>query len=184
LLVAVDATSVYWYDAAGTSVMRADLDGSHPTVVASGQPEVGSIAVDAGVLFWTTNAAVVQQDLAGGTRTTLASGLTSPRSVAADATHVYWAAGTWGGGETLQRIARGGTTIEPLPGVGAYAIALDATHVYVASNHDGTIWRVLKAGGTVEMLATGQPFPFDIALDATTVYWASESTGQLAKVAK
>jgi hypothetical protein len=36
----------------------------------------------------------------------------------------------------------------------------------------------------VEILATGQPFPFDIIVDATHVYWSSEVDGGVDRIAK
>ena len=183
-VVAVDAAHVYWWDRAATDVMQAGLDGSGATSIATGQPEVGSLAVHSGSLFWTTSTTVMQLDLAGSTLTTLASGLGEPRSVAADATHVYWAQGPWAGTNTLQRIPRGGGTIELLATAETFAIAIDDTHVYVANNHGGTIWRIPKSGGAVEVLATGQPYPWDIELDDVAAYWSSEGDATIGKIAK
>jgi hypothetical protein len=56
--------------------------------------------------------------------------------------------------------------------------------VYAADKHAGTIWRVAKDGGPVEVLAEGQAHPFDIGVDDTAVYWTSETSGELFKVAK
>ena len=77
----------------------------------------------------------------------------------------------------------GGATIQ-ICAAGAYVIALDASHVYAADNHDGEILRVPKAGGTVEILASNQPHPFDIAVDGTAVYWSSETDAKVARVLK
>jgi hypothetical protein len=185
--IAVDDTGVYWYDAASSSgpgaVMRADLDGGNLTVLVSGQANVSSIAVQAGIVVWTTSNEVLQQDRLVGRPTQLAMGLTSPRSVALDRTHVYWVTGPWGG-ETLQRVPIGGGRMEPLGVRGAYAIALDDLYVYAADNANGEIWRVPKAGGPTEVLATGQPNPFDIAVDDVAVYWTSEVTAEVSRVVK
>jgi hypothetical protein len=180
--IAVDGAHVYWHDLGAGVVMQADPDGASPTMLAKGQGTVGSLAAQAGALFFTTVDEVVQLDLSSRTLLPLVSGQSSPRSVAADATHVYWATGPWGGVETVQRVPRGGGVVETLATAGAFALTLDATHVYAADNYGGLIWRVPKGGGPVQVLATGQPYPFDIAVDDTAVYWSSETTGGVAKV--
>ena len=187
--VAVDGSHVFWHDGGGNAVMQSDLDGSNAKQVATGQSDVGSIAVHSGSLFWTTQSALMALDLSGGSPTSLATGQTSPRSVAADASHVYWASGQWGQDEAVQRIPRGGGAIDQLttPGAnGAFALALDGTHLYAADNHGGKIWRIAKAGGNVQPLAVLQPntFPFDIAVDNVAVYWSSETDATVAKVPK
>jgi hypothetical protein len=63
-------------------------------------------------------------------------------------------------------------------------IAIDSSHVYAADNHDGEILRVPKAGGVVEILASGQPWSFDVAVDDVAVYWSSETNAKLARVLK
>ena len=66
----------------------------------------------------------------------------------------------------------------------AYAITLDATHVYAAANYAGDIFRIPKDGGTPEVLVAGEPYPFDVVVDGEAVYWTSEVGGALSKVAK
>ena len=125
-----------------------------------------------------------EKDLTSGALNTLASGMSNARSVAVDATTVFWAQGQWNGSETIQSIPRGGGATTQLSAAGAYVIALDASYVYAADNHDGEILRVPKAGGIVEILASGQPHPFDVAVDGEAVYWSSETDAKVARVLK
>jgi hypothetical protein len=182
--VAVDPSHVYWWDSGSNSIMQADLDGSNSAVVASGQSNVMWIAAEGGFVFWTTQTQVMARDLSGGAATPLATGQDHPGSVEVDATHVYFKQGSTWGSETVRRVLRTGGTVEEIATGGAFAIALDATHVYASDNFGGRIWRVAKDGGTVEVLATGLTFPFDIAVDNEAVYWASETTAVVEKVAK
>ena len=127
----------------------------------------------------------MQLELGNPPATNLASGLVSPRSLAVDTTHVYFATNTWAVDEAIRRVPRTGGPVELLDDTGgAYAIAIDATHVYAADGAGGTIFRIPKTGGTPEVLATGQPYPFDIVVDNDAVYWSSETDASVAKVAK
>jgi hypothetical protein len=51
-------------------------------------------------------------------------------------------------------------------------VAVDATHVYVTTYGDNTVLRVPKAGGTPEILATGQTKARGVVVDGDTLYWA------------
>jgi hypothetical protein len=183
--VTVDDTYVYWWDDATDSVMQAEHDGTNPTQVATGQSNVVSIAAEGGWLYWINGSNLMELDLSSPPAVTMVSGMTGPRSLVVDATHVYLATGTWNVDEAIRRVPRGGTVLELLDGIGgAYVIDLDQTHVYAANGADGDIYRIPKDGGTPEVLATGEPYPFDIVVDDDAVYWTSEVASTLTKVAK
>ena len=67
-------------------------------------------------------------------------------------------------------------------------IAVNATDVYFTMSRAGTVSRVSRSGGAVQVLATSQPFPApgEIALDSKNVYWvnqgASQGTGSVMKL--
>lgn len=51
----MDATSVYWTDSSGGTVMKAPLGGGTPTTLAPGQVGPDGIAVDGTSVYWTNN---------------------------------------------------------------------------------------------------------------------------------
>ena len=57
------------------------------------------------------------------------------------------------------------------------AVAIDATHVYWASQGDRGIHRIPVGGGPVETIARTRGAPTDIAVDERHVYWV-ESAGK------
>jgi len=188
--LALDGNYIYWVDDGADDLMRADLNGQNPTVVIGGQTQVNSLAAAGGYLFWTTNNSVLAVEVANpAALITLASGRTIPKSVAADDTDVYWAEGHWDQADNaVYRAPHDGsgpiTNVTTAGSASVYAIAIDDTDLYAADNYGNTIWRVAKSGGAPEVLASGQPYPFDIALDADAVYWTSETTAQLYKLDK
>jgi hypothetical protein len=56
-------------------------------------------------------------------------------------------------------------------------VAIDATYVYWVDAGDGSVRRLLKAGGTPDVLATGQAKPLRITVDSTSLYWTNNLGG-------
>lgn len=56
------------------------------------------------------------------------------------------------------------------------SLAMNATDIYFALRESGTISRVARTGGTVQVLATSQDKPVALALDASNVYWVNSGS--------
>ncbi len=183
--IAVDPHHVFWADGTADALMMANLDGSAPTAIATSQPSISSIAAHSGHVYWISASRLMEMDIASRTPNTLLPSLNHGKSVAVDATHIYWVEGDWDlPNNELNRMPKSGGSVDTIATRSAFAIALDTSHVYVADNYGGDIWRVSKSGGTTEVLASGQPYPLDIAVDNEAVYFSSETDGGVGKVAK
>jgi formylglycine-generating enzyme required for sulfatase activity len=182
-IVAVDATTVYWTNNSGGTVMKVPTGGGTPTALASGQGYPYDIAVDATTVYWTNNSGgtVMKVPTGGGTPTALASGQNAGYGIAVDATSVYW---TTSGGTVMKVPMDGGTPTTLASGQNApNYIAVDATSVYWTNQNGNTVMKVPTGGGTPTTLASGQNAPNDIAVDATSVYWTNYgSSGTVMKV--
>jgi hypothetical protein len=73
----------------------------------------------------------------------------------------------------------GPVTLAQAPGGGAgQGIALDDTRVYwVTAGSNGSVLSVLKDGGGMTTIATGQAYPLDVAVLGTSVYWSVTPAG-------
>jgi len=148
--VAVDASHVYWADAAGEGFLgdgtigRANLDGTgvDPSFISdAGYGRVNGVAVDPAHVYW-----------AGGTSDTLSIG----------------------------RANLDGTGVDQdfIAGPGALQVAVDSTHVYWADPDAGTIGRANLDGTGVDQdfitrTHPRQSIPTGVAVDDEHVYWTN-----------
>jgi hypothetical protein len=105
-------------------------------------------------------------------------GLEHVKAVAVDAQNLYI------GGDRIRKRTPNKDLVTLVSASGAVSgLAVDDTSVYWAAS-DGTIARVSTAGGSVTVLATGEPQPTSLAIDATHVYWLAYTAGELRQMPK
>ena len=189
--IVIDADRVFWFDYnaslgnSGGAIRSVAKTGGAVTVIASGLGGVNAFTVDGNNVYWTEfniadgNGTVKQAPKAGGAPITLASDF-FPNGIAVDLTTVFYSGG--GGASTgTKRVPIGGGAVTNVTlGAGSFAaasLALDATFIYGVDLSGGGIptgkaQRVPKAGGTVEVLATGLENAFGAVLDNGSLYWA------------
>lgn len=173
--IAVDATSVYWTNGLGGTVMKVPIGGGAPTTLASGQSEAYGIAVDAASVYWTTADSVVKAPINGGAPTSLASGQDKPWSVAVDSTSVYWVNS---GDRTLRRAPLGGGAPVTITSE-AYLFAVDPLYVYWTT-YGSVVKKAPTAGGAIKTVLSRPGAPMaGIAVDADNLYLTINPAGPI-----
>ena len=172
-----------------------------PIVVADGLTEPYAMATDGDWVYVADRGgeAVLRLDFDHDTlhpsfdgATVVAAGQAFPVALAVgDSGDVYWANEV--GGE-IMALRRGSPENEPVAIASGQeqpvGVAVAGEHVYWATRGDGTsigsIARVPRTGGEVEVLASGLPEPADLAVGPTYVYWTNAGTtsggGSVARV--
>ena len=155
-----------------------------PETVASDPNSTGSIAVDAGNLYWSSTAGVVRMPF-GGTPAVLTSD--NAWTFVIDTSSVYWVQGIGGGGsgKIMKAPLSGGpaVTLVDRSSVAALPIdylAVDSDFLYWAEYRRclGALMKVPSAGGNPIVIASSnQQAPGPIAVDATNLYGSSSGVG-------
>lgn len=182
-VLALDATHVYWTDAATHEVGKTPLTGGTPQVLAVGNwTNSYGIAVGAENVYWTAmDGGVRAVPKNGGTPTLLAQGQGFPDDVVLDAKGIYY-----GGVDAIMTIPYGGPpAVVAVTDPWADPLTLDANNLYwISPAVSPFILRTApKTGGAVTDLATADGYVVDIAANATDVYWTTQS-GSLQMVSK
>jgi hypothetical protein len=193
--IAVDATNVYWVNAATSTkeatLAKIPLGGG--TAVTLATHDFGHIAIDATSVYATipSEQKVLKISKSGGTPTVLASNEPGAALIAVDADNVYWT--TYSSsvcpdqgpcipdGAIKKAPKTGGapkTIASQLENPGG--LAVDGTNVYwtsPGSNYfQGAVYKVPLDGGTPVPLAAKETGVRDaIAISATNVYWVQTS---------
>jgi hypothetical protein len=180
--------SLYWVPRASGTVVRANLDGTGPTTIASGQPFPQGVAVSGRHLYWATqqdsaldpnSGTIVKANLDGTNATPIVTGQSLPYGVAASSTHLYWVTNTLVDPDhngTVVEANLDGTNATPIATGQAHPIgvAVSNSHLYWANFGGGTIVEANLDGTNATPIATGQSFPAGVAVNGSHLYWTSD----------
>lgn len=178
--LAIHEERVYWSEIDGGWLASSRLDGGDVQELAWAETGFPSVAAGPAGLVWATSgnatASILLQRPGADAAEPLAEDQTSPGDLIVAGDEVFFTSHFALGGEpaTVQRARLDGSGAEALvtdlelrPG-----IALDESHLYLADPAAGSIGRVLRSGGAVEILATDQPEPLALAVRGSTVVFA------------
>ncbi len=177
---------VYWTNASGGTVGRANLDGSgadQMLITGASAPE--EMAVDGQHVYWANGGSgtLGRANLDGsGVDQSFITGVSSPFGVAVDGQHVYWTNGTSG---TIGRANLDGSGVDQSFITGASSpdgVAVDGQHVYWTNLFTGAIGRAnLDGSGVDQSFITGASSPEGVAVDGQHVYWTNLFTGAIGR---
>ena len=147
---------LYWHVEEDGTINVANLDGSSPTVLVTGQRGATAVAVSSGHLYWTNtgNGTITRANHDGSNPQVIVTGSLS-YGLAVDASHLYWADI---GAESINVANLDGTnpqgvvTDQNRP----WGLAVDASHLYWTNAGDGTVNRANLDGSDAHALITGQ----------------------------
>ena len=177
---------IYWVST--DEIWAANLDGSGPHAIVTGQIGAEGIAVNSSHLYWAdaVDGTIWEANLDGSSPHTILTSQRGQVGLAVTSSHIYWA--NDGGGAD-----RAGTIwVANLDGSSPHTIvtgqtlpsgvAADASHVYWADEGNetagnGTISEAGPDGSSPHAIVTGQTTPSGVAVDASHLFWASIGDG-------
>lgn len=180
LFLAADESFVYWSRSNDGTIQRARLEGGPSETVTRIEGRATQLAISGQTLYIRDGIGIWSFSQEGLLRFATAAG---DGDIVADAEDVVWTNASTG--EVFSKAVRGNTPLRILASKLSqpYDVAMDPTHVYWA-NGDGTIMRVPRQGGEVDVLVHGQSWPDGTVVDETHVYWVERHSGGVFRVSK
>jgi sugar lactone lactonase YvrE len=178
---------IYWVSQ--DEIWAANLDGTSPHAILTGQDGPAGIAVNSSHLYWADggDGTIWEANLDGTSPHIIFTGQRGLAGLAVTPSHIFWAneggagdrAGTiWAAdldGSNPHTIVTGQTFPD--------GVAADASHVYWSDEGlneqpgNGTISEANPDGTSPHTIATGLTTPIGVAVDASHLYWASSGDG-------
>ena len=175
--IAVSSTWLVWV--IGTSVTRANKDGTSPTSIYGPGTAGSPMVADEFNLFFSEKIALKKGSYGGGFPQTIAVA-SSVGDIAVDADSVVWTTSTMVHIADKSSLKLGSPVASGL--LAADGVAVDAAGVYWSSY--AGVQSATKTGTNKTTIATGQGGVKAIATDSTHVYWASMNNGTIMKATK
>jgi hypothetical protein len=174
------ATHLYWVDnndATGT-VNEANLDGTDPQTIITGQDNPDGLAVDSSHIYWnnygaTGNGTVNEANLDGTDLQIIVAGQ-DLYGLAVDGSHIYWTDRS-----TVNEANPDGTDPQTIITGQNYpvAVTVDSSHIYWTDYFSGTVNEANLDGTDPQTIITGQNEPRDIVLYGSHIYWTDYFSG-------
>jgi len=177
--IAIDDNYVYWANApvsAPGTIMRAGLDGSAPTALATEQDTPYYVAVLGPNVFWATQGATVGKvTVDGGGLLFISTQASFLGAIAAGDGGVYWLAGS-----LMQRASADGTSVSSFPSnnmTSADGLVVRPTRVYwTGSNGNDSLMSAGLDGSAPRTLISDAGAQNQLAVDDTHAYWTTTSS--------
>ena len=169
---------IYW---AGTSqtISSANLDGSDPQTLVSGQNGPIGVAVDASHLYWTNqnDGSIWAANRDGTSPHAISNAGLAGWDIAVGGDHLYWT--VLGRGAIWEANLDGSDPHAIVTGQAApVGIAVNSGNIYWSTTGDnsagaGAIWQANLDGSSPHAIVTGQFEPFGVAVNSGNLFWAA-----------
>jgi sugar lactone lactonase YvrE len=174
---------IYWADYYTGTINEANLDGTSPQTIVTGQAGPSGMAVDSSHIYWTDrdSGTINEANLDGTSPQTIITGQAypiGPAGVAVDGSHIYWTDVASG---TINEANLDGTSPQTIVTGQDYPqeVAVDGSHIYWADYDSGTINEANLDGTDPQTIVTGQDYPVGVAVDSSHLYWANQGNGTI-----
>jgi Domain of unknown function (DUF5050) len=175
LLTGVGLGRIYWTNINTSTIADANIDGSNPQVIDSGQSTLYAVTTNGSRIYWTDAGAsnIWMASTDGSNPQLIVPNQDFPAGIAVSGSHIYWTDGANGtiwqanlDGSSPQLLISG--QVQPL------SIAADGSHIYWADQDvSGSINEANLDGSNAHVIEAGESSPYGLAVNGSRLYWAS-----------